>query len=76
VVPHGFRRSFRNWVSDNRPEDAEPAEKALAHYPERGTASGAYRTSDLLPAREKLMAAWCDFVTDTVRGTRARAAAT
>ena len=31
AVPHGFRATFRTWVDDTRPEDAEAAEKALAH---------------------------------------------
>ena len=31
AVPHGWRATFRTWVDDTRPEDAEAAEKALAH---------------------------------------------
>jgi integrase len=71
IVPHGFRRSFRNWVDDNE-YSFEAAEKALAHYPERGTVSGAYRSSDLLAPRRALMNDWSDFCTGAATGAEAR----
>lgn len=57
AVPHGWRATFRTWVDDTRPGDAEAAEKALAHE-DRNAASRAYRRSDLLDLRIPLMIAW------------------
>ena len=59
AVPHGWRATFRTWIDDTRPEDAEAAEKALAHE-DRNRVAGAYRRSDLLDRRAPLMAAWAD----------------
>jgi integrase len=59
AVPHGWRSTFRTWVDDTRPEDAEAAEKALAHE-DRNRVAGAYRRSDLLDRRVPLMNAWAD----------------
>ena len=59
AVPHGWRATFRTWVDDTRPEEAEAAEKALAHE-DRNRVAGAYRRSDLLDRRAPLMAAWAD----------------
>jgi integrase len=60
VVPHGFRASFRTWVDDTRPEQAEAAERALAHE-DGNKVAGAYRRSDLLDRRTPLMAAWAEW---------------
>ncbi len=57
AVPHGWRATFRTWVDDTRPEDAEAAEKALAHQ-EPSRVAGAYRRSDLMDRRRPLMNAW------------------
>ena len=59
AVPHGWRATFRTWVDDTRPGEAEAAEKALAHE-DRNAVSRAYRRSDLLDLRIPLMAAWAD----------------
>jgi integrase len=59
AVPHGWRATFRTWIDDTRPEDAEAAEKALAHE-DRNRVAGAYRRSDLLDRRAPLMTAWAD----------------
>jgi integrase len=59
AVPHGWRATFRTWVDDTRPADAEAAEKALAHE-DRNRVAGAYRRSDLLDRRIWLMLAWAD----------------
>ena len=59
AVPHGWRATFRTWIDDTRPGDAEAAEKALAHE-ERNAVSRAYRRSDLLDLRTPLMTAWAD----------------
>ena len=57
AAAHGFRRSFRTWVDDERPEDGAAAERALAHE-EANKVSAAYRGGDLLARRIALMAAW------------------
>jgi integrase len=57
AVPHGFRATFRTWVDDTRPAEAEAAERALAHE-EPNKVVGAYRRSDLFDRRVSLMAAW------------------
>jgi integrase len=68
AVPHGWRATFRTWVDDTRPEDAEAAEKALAHE-DRNRVAGAYRRSDLLDRRAPLMAAWADHCEGTAPKT-------
>jgi integrase len=60
VTPHGFRRSFRSWVDDTRPEAGEAAEKALAHD-DTNAVRAAYRGSDMLEQRRPLMEAWAQF---------------
>lgn len=59
ITQHGFRRSFRSWVDDERPEDAAAAEAQLAHE-EPNKVAAAYRGSDLLTRRVVLMRAWAD----------------
>lgn len=62
VVPargtvHGFRSSFRDWVSEETNTPSEIAEMALAHaIPNKVEA--AYRRGGLLEKRRKLMDAW------------------
>lgn len=60
VTAHGFRSSFRDWVSEASDYSAELAEAALAH------AAGdrvvvAYARSDLLERRRPMMAAWSSY---------------
>jgi integrase len=57
AVTHGFRATFRTWVDDTRPEDADAAERALAHE-DPNAVRGAYRRSDLFDRRAPLMRAW------------------
>ena len=64
AVPHGWRATFRTWIDDTRPGDAEAAEKALAHE-DRNAVSRAYRRSDLLDLRTPLMAVWADHLSGT-----------
>jgi integrase len=59
--PHGFRSSFRDWVSDATNFPADLAEAALAHAKGDKTAA-AYQRSSMLEKRRKLMAAWTAFV--------------
>lgn len=66
ATPHGFRRSFRSWVDDTRPEAGEAAEKALAHDDD-SSVRAAYRGSDMLEQRRPLMEAWGAFCSDRHR---------
>ena len=59
---HGFRSSFRDWVSETTSFAGELAEAALAHAIENKV-EAAYRRGNLLEKRRKLMDAWgayCD----------------
>ena len=60
VTVHGFRSSFRDWAEERGGMPREIAELSLAH--EVGNATDrAYRRSDLLTKRRRLMAAWAAF---------------
>jgi integrase len=60
---HGFRSAFRDWVAEQTNFPGEVAEAALAHtIPNKVEA--AYRRTDFLEKRRKLMEAWgayCDW---------------
>jgi integrase len=57
---HGFRSSFRDWCGDHTSFPRELAEAALAHKVGDET-ERAYRRSDALEKRRKLMQAWADY---------------
>jgi integrase len=57
VTAHGFRSSFRDWVSEETDFDGETAEMALAHAIQNKV-EAAYRRGKLLEKRRTLMAAW------------------
>ena len=57
---HGFRSAFRDWAGDETSFPRELAEAALAHRVGDET-ERAYRRSDALDRRRKLMVAWMDF---------------
>ncbi|WP_352763501.1 site-specific integrase [Mesorhizobium sp. M0589] len=60
-TPHGFRSAFRDWAGDNTSFPREVAEAALAH--KTGDAvENAYRRSDALEKRRKLMTAWANYL--------------
>ena len=62
ATAHGFRSSFRDWVSEETSFQGELAEAALAHAI-RDKTEAAYRRGNLLEKRRKLMDAWaahCD----------------
>lgn len=61
VTVHGFRSSFRDWCGDATSFPREVAEAALAHKVGDET-ERAYRRSDALEKRRKLMQAWADYV--------------
>lgn len=60
AVPHGFRSTFRDWVSEHTSFPADVAEMALAHTIANKT-EAAYRRGDLYAKRAQLMQAWADF---------------
>jgi integrase len=60
---HGFRSSFRDWAGDQTSFPREVIEAALAHAIGDKT-EAAYRRSDALEKRRKLMDAWAAFLTD------------
>lgn len=59
-TPHGFRSSFRDWVGDETTFPREIAEAALAHRVGDET-ERAYRRSDALARRRRLMEAWASY---------------
>jgi integrase len=78
AVPHGFRATFRTWVDDTRPGDADAAERALAHE-DANQVRDRYRRSDLFDRRIPLMAAWaehCDLGVAALHPRRRSAAGT
>jgi integrase len=57
VTVHGFRSTFRDWVSEVTRHSPELAEMALAHTI-GNKVEAAYRRGDLLEARRQLMNDW------------------
>ena len=71
---HGFRSSFRDWVSESTNFGGDLAEAALAHAIGNKT-EAAYRRGNLLDKRRRLMDAWgayCDGAPGVVRLAVAR----
>jgi len=62
VTTHGFRSSFKDWSSDETTHAREIIEAALAHVI-GDKAERAYRRSDALDRRRKLLHDWAAFVT-------------
>jgi integrase len=60
LTAHGFRSSFRDWAGDRTAFARDVVEAALAHAIENKT-EAAYRRSDALEKRRKLLAAWAAF---------------
>lgn len=58
-VPHGFRSSFKDWAADSTNFPNIVSEQALAHTV--GGVEGAYRRSDLMDKRRRLMSAWAKY---------------
>ncbi len=57
---HGFRSTFRDWISENTDHSSEVAEMALAHTI-GNKVEAAYRRGDLLERRRKLMQDWSSY---------------
>ena len=60
LTAHGFRSTFRDWVSETTDFPGEVAEMALAHVV-ANKVEAAYRRGDLLAKRRELMDAWAAF---------------
>lgn len=60
-TPHGFRSAFRDWAGDCTSFPRDVAEAALAHKL-GDSVELAYRRSDALEKRRKLMAAWSNYL--------------
>lgn len=60
ITVHGFRSSFRDWVSEETSHSPEVAEKALAHAV-ANQVEAAYRRGNLLDHRKRLMKDWEDY---------------
>jgi integrase len=61
LTVHGFRTSFRDWISDDTDFDGDLGELALAHAI-GGQSKRAYARSDQLEKRRPVMQAWSDFI--------------
>lgn len=70
-TPHGFRSSFRDWVSEATHYSRDVAEMALAHTIENKV-EAAYRRGDLLQKRRDLMESWEDFCNGRARPAHRR----
>lgn len=62
VTVHGFRSTFRDWVSETTSYPGDLAEAALAHAVKDKT-EAAYRRGTLLDKRRALMAEWATYCT-------------
>lgn len=60
ITAHGFRSTFRDWVSESTSFPTELAERALAHTVGDKT-EAAYARGDLFERRRALMDAWAAF---------------
>lgn len=58
---HGFRSTFRTWVSNQTDYPREVAEFALAHNPQSDV-EAAYNRTTLFSQRRKLMQEWADYL--------------
>ena len=67
LTAHGFRSTFRDWVSAATNFSAELAERALAHTVKDAT-EAAYFRDDLFEKRRALMDAWAAYSAASVGG--------
>ncbi len=65
AVPHGFRSTFRDWVSERTSYPNDMAEMALAHAIGSKIES-AYRRGDMFDRRRKMMEDWAKFLATPV----------
>ena len=69
ATAHGFRSTFRDWVSECTEHSGEVAEMALAHAI-GDKVEAAYRRGDLLEKRVALMNDWASFLTGSRQSAR------
>ena len=62
LTVHGFRSTFRDWISERTAYPSDVAEAALAHTI-ANKVQVAYQRGDLFEKRCKLMEAWADYCT-------------
>jgi integrase len=67
ITVHGFRSSFRDWAGNETSYPRDLIETALAHVV-GDEAERAYRRSDALEKRRKLMEAWANYCEPGSRG--------
>jgi integrase len=78
-VPHGFRSTFRDWVSERTGYPGDMAEMALAHTIS-DKVEAAYRRGDMMDKRRQMMNDWAKFCAlvettgDVIPMTRKKAA--
>lgn len=60
--PHGFRSSFRDWIAETTDTPHDVAETAMGHVV-GGNVERAYRRTDFLEQRRKLLERWAQFLT-------------
>jgi integrase len=63
LTTHGFRSTFRDWVSESTDFSREVAEMALAHTID-SKVEAAYRRGDLFEKRRILMQHWANYCSD------------
>lgn len=66
ATAHGFRSTFRDWVSEHTEYSGEVAEMALSHVI-GDKVEAAYRRGDLLEKRVALMTDWASFLSSSRR---------
>jgi integrase len=66
ATAHGFRSTFRDWVSECTEHSGEVAEMALSHVI-GDKVEAAYRRGDLLEKRVALMTDWASFLSSSRR---------
>lgn len=69
ATAHGFRSTFRDWVSESTEHSGEVAEMALSHVI-GDKVEAAYRRGDLLEKRIALMTDWASFLTGSRHSAR------
>ena len=62
---HGFRSTFRDWVSEETTHSSEVAEMALAHVISNKV-EASYRRKDLLDKRRLLLNEWQEYCNSNV----------
>ena len=60
ITTHGMRSTFRNWCAERAAFPDHIAEMSLAHTVGSGV-ERAYRRTDLIEKRRKLMQLWADY---------------